>query len=141
MASSNLLLRLDNSTFERLEAESQRAGQSRSELAETLIEEALRMRAHPGIVFRSGPAGRRPGLACGMDIWEIASVIRAYDGTSDTWVDQVAELTSTPPSRVLDAHRYYIEYRDEIDEWIRRNNEHAERAEDAWRREQSLVNS
>ncbi|HEX5164403.1 MAG TPA: hypothetical protein VFV93_03320 [Thermomicrobiales bacterium] len=74
-----------------------------------------------------------------MDIWEIASVIRAFAGTSDTWVDQVTALTSTHPTNVRIAHRYYVEYRDEIDEWIRRNNEHAERAEDAWRRERGLT--
>lgn len=141
MASDHRSVHVSESILERLDAESTRLGTTRSELAKTLLEEGLRMQAHPGIVFRSGPAGRRPGLACGMDVWEIASVIRAYAETSDTWVDQVTELTSTPPNNVLVAYRYYIEYRDEIDEWIRRNNENAERAEDAWRREQALVNS
>jgi hypothetical protein len=141
MASEHQAVQVNESILERLDAESSRLGMTRSEFAMTLLEEGLRMQAHPGIVFRSGPAGRRPGLVCGMDIWEIASVIRAYADTSDTWVDQVTALTSTPPNNVLVAYRYYVEYRDEIDAWIQRNNEHAEQREDAWRREQALIKS
>ncbi|MGH9173560.1 MAG: hypothetical protein ACRD1H_04345, partial [Vicinamibacterales bacterium] len=79
------------------------------------------------------------GLACGMDVWEMASVIRELAETSDAWVDQVTELTSVPHNDVLTAWRYYVEYRDEIDEWIRLNNEEAERAEAEWLRERSLL--
>ena len=141
MANEHRTIQVTESILERLDAESSQLGMTRSELAMTLLEEGLRIQAHPGIVFRSGPAGRRPGLVCGMDIWEIASVIRAYAETSDTWVDQVTALTSTPPNNVLIAYRYYLEYRDEIDAWIRRNDESAERAEDAWRRKQALIKS
>jgi hypothetical protein len=139
MASSDLTIRLDEATLERLDAESQLNNQARAELVETLIEEGLRMRAHPGIVFRPGPAGRRPGLACGADIWEVARVIRELAGSSDTWVDQVSELTSVHPHRVLIAYRYYVEYQEEIDAWIQRLDEEAERAEAAWLREQALL--
>jgi hypothetical protein len=29
------------------------------------------MNAHPGIVCRDGPAGRRPGVVGGPDVWEV----------------------------------------------------------------------
>ncbi len=63
MSSKHLSVRLEQDTLERLDAESRRTGQSRSQLAKTLLDEGLRMETHPGIVFRSGPAGRRPALA------------------------------------------------------------------------------
>lgn len=76
MSTRYLSLRVGGETFERLEAESRRAGKTRSEFVRTLLEEGLRMEAHPGIVFRSGPAGRRPGLAGGPDVWEVVRVSR-----------------------------------------------------------------
>jgi hypothetical protein len=60
-------------------------------------------------------------------------------GTSDTWVDQVSEVTSIPPDDVVTAWRYYAAYRDEIDAWIQRVDDEAERAEAAWLREQALL--
>ena len=40
-----------------------------SSIGERQIDEGLRMEAHPGIVFRNGPSGRRAGLAAGPDVW------------------------------------------------------------------------
>lgn len=37
------------------------------------------------------------------------------------------------------ALRYYAEYSGEVDEWIRRVDEEAARAEAAWRRERELL--
>ena len=93
------------------------------------------MERHPGIVFRSGPAGRRAGLMSGPDIWE---VVRAAVGEEKTRED-VAEQTGLTPEQVGAALRYYADYRDEIDAWIRMVDEEAERAEASWRREQELV--
>ena len=67
MASRHLSVRLPEDALDHLDAESRRSGASRSELAKTLIEEGLRMREHPGVVFRPGPAGRRAALADGPD--------------------------------------------------------------------------
>jgi hypothetical protein len=53
----HLSLCLEADTLERLDAESRQIGVSRSQLVKTLLEEGLRLAAHPGIVFRSGPAG------------------------------------------------------------------------------------
>jgi hypothetical protein len=82
------------------------------------------MDEHPGIVFRSGPAGRRPGLAGGPDVWEVVAVHRSFEDTQRTgdWLDQ-------PSSSIDTALSYYEAHRAEIDEWIRRNEEAAEAAE------------
>lgn len=137
--SRHLSLRLEADTFERLEAQSRRAGQSRSQLAKTLLEEGLRMEAHPGIVFRSGPAGRRPGLAGGPDIWEVVRVFTGVEAQGEQALTRIAELTGLAPGQVRIALRYYADYREEIDDWIRRVEEEADRAEAAWRREQDLL--
>lgn len=141
MASSDLLLRLDNATLEWLDSEGQRSGQTRSELAEALIDEALRMQAHPGIVFRPGPAGRRPALAFGPDIWEFARVVQAVEGTEDETIEKIAEFTFLTPHQASIALRYYQQYRDEIDESIRLRYESSERRRAAWLREQAQLQS
>jgi hypothetical protein len=129
-------IRLQPETFEQLDMQSRRAGQSRALFAKTLLDEGLRMQAHPGIVFRDGPAGRRPGLAGGPDIWEIVRVWQSLDARSDEAVTQLAELTSLPVEHARSAVRYYSEYADEIDAWIQRVDEEAARAEAAWHAEQ-----
>lgn len=68
MPTRYLSLRIGEETFHWLEAESRRTGKTRSALARMLLEEGRRREAHPGIVFRPGPGGRRPGLAGGPDV-------------------------------------------------------------------------
>jgi uncharacterized protein (DUF433 family) len=49
-----------------------------SALATELLEEALRMRRAPGVVFVDGPSGRRAALAgTGLDVWEIVATWQA----------------------------------------------------------------
>ncbi len=139
MPTRHISFRIEDDTFKRLELRSRQMGQTRSHLAKTLLEEGLRMEAHPGIVFRSGPAGRRPGLAGGPDVWEIARVLKAVDAQGEGAIRRTAEVIGLAPEQVGVAVRYYAEYRNEIDDWIRRVDEEAARAEAAWRREQELL--
>lgn len=139
MASQHLSIRLDPETLERLDAQSRQSGQTRSELARTLLEEGLRMADHPGIIFRPGPVGRRPGLAMGPDVWEVMSMFRRTDATDDQALEQTAESTGLSIEQVRTAFRYYAEFTDEIDAWIARNDELAEQLESNWRREQALL--
>lgn len=138
MASKHVSIKFGDDIVDRLDAESRRTGQSRSEIAKTLLEEGLRMQAHPGIVFRPGPFGRRPAVAGGPDVWEIARVIRGTKGSPEYVLKQTSKLMGQPEHVVEVAMRYYAEYRDEIDEWMRRLDEEANRAEDEWRRQQGL---
>lgn len=97
------------------------------------------MQAHPGVVFRSRPAGRRAGLALGPDIWEVARVFRQLDATGDDLLQTTAALTGLATQQVHIALRYYAEFSDEIDAWIARVDAEADHAEQAWRREQALI--
>jgi hypothetical protein len=123
----------------RLDRTSRDEGMTRSALAKTLMDEGLRMVEHPGIVFRPGPAGRRPALAGGPDVWEVMRLFLQLEEEGENAIARTAELASLAPDQVRVALRYYAAYRDEIDDWIRIVDEEAERVEAAWEREQALL--
>ena len=137
--SRHLSVRVGDGLFEQLETQSRRSGQSRSALAKQLLEEGLRMEQHPGIVFRSGPGGRRAGLIGGPDVWEVAGALRGGDGGDSDSLADIGERTGLTADQIGAALRYYADYTDEISDWIRRVEEEAERAEARWRREQALL--
>ena len=116
--------RYPSHTLRRLDRRAEAEGHSRSTLIQRYVVEGLEMDEYPGIVFRSGPAGRRPGLVGGPDVWEVVAVFRSFDDVNRTsdWLDQ-------PASAIETALRYYDAHRDDVDEWIRRNEEAAEAAE------------
>lgn len=82
------------------------------------------MDVHAGIEFRSGPAGRRPGLVGGPDVWEVVSVYASFGDVQRTadWLDQ-------PTSAIDAALGYYDKHRTEIDDWNRENDQTAQAAE------------
>jgi hypothetical protein len=140
MSSRHLSVRLDADIMEWLDAESQRTGEGRSQVAKRLLEEGLRMAAHPGIVFRSGPAGRRAGLAGGPDVWEVVRIARELP-PAENRIQQAAELSGLGPAQLRVALDYYAEYTDEIDAWLSRVDKDAKRAEARWHRTRSLFGS
>jgi hypothetical protein len=123
-AAAPISTRYPTDTLSRLDRRARVEGHSRSSLIQRYVAEGIEMDEHPGIVFRSGPAGRRPGLIGGPDVWEIVAVHRSFDDVERTasWLDQ-------PASAIESALRYYETHRLEIDEWIHRNEEAAEAAE------------
>ncbi len=80
------------------------------------------------IILREGPAGVRPGLQGGPDVWEVVAVYRSFADVERTadWLDQ-------PASAVETALAYYERHRDEIDAWTLENEETAEAARNAGR--------
>ena len=77
---------------ERLKAEAGARNVSTSALAEELIEEGLRARRHPMIVFRDGASGRRAGLIGGPDVWEVVGGLVGGDVPPE---DRIAVRPST----------------------------------------------
>ncbi len=139
MTTEQVSIRMPKTTLERLDEESKRERMSRSELARTFIEEALRMEAHRGIVFKPGPAGRRPALAAGPDVWQIIRASREFPASDPRIRERLAEIASVSLYEIDVAFRYYSEYPSEIDEWIRRIDDEGERALEAWEREQDAT--
>jgi hypothetical protein len=120
--------RFSAEVLDMLDARSERLGQSKARVAERLIEEGLRIEELPGIVFRSGPTGRRAGIVGGPDVWEIARDLKgaAGEGATDP-IEAVARASGLDRGTVELAASYYAAYSDDIDERIRMNDQAAER--------------
>jgi hypothetical protein len=128
--------RLEEDLVRRLDRYATAVGSNRNTVAERFLEEALRLVEHPGIVFRDGPAGRRPGLAAnGLDVWEVVEVVRANHGSAA----DAAGYLGIPEHLVRIATRYYAAYPAEIDAWIDANRELAEREVALHERERQLL--
>jgi hypothetical protein len=135
-----LSIRFDQDVLSRLR---QRAasvpGATPSGLAQRLVDEGLRMADHPGIVFRDGPAGRRPALVVGPDVWELVSFLREVDERGPGAVGAAAEVFAIPEPAVSAGIGYYTAYAEEIDAWIAEAQAASERAEAEWERRQALL--
>jgi hypothetical protein len=139
MASKSGSIRLANGTFDRLTERGSQSGESAERLAQRYIEEGLRMDARPGIVFRDGPAGRRPALAAGPDIWEIIRVVRNTEQPDTLAIAEAAAYFELPVQLIRTAVEYAEEHREEIDRWLRMVDEEADKAETAWHQARTLA--
>ena len=138
-------VRFDMAVAERLSSfVAANPGMSLSSAANRLVDEALRMNEHPGIVFRPGPTGRRAGLAGGPDVWEVVRAVKSARVTEpglaeDDLLALVADNTGIPVRLIRAAVRYWASYPDEIDAEIATAAAAEDTAEDAWRRERQLL--
>lgn len=124
--------RFSAEVVEMLDARSERLGESKARVAERLIEEGLRIESFPGIVFRSGPTGRRAGIAGGPDVWEIARDLKGAVGEGATDPIEAVALASGLDRAVVQlAASYYAAYPGDVDERIRMNEQAAERLRQA----------
>jgi hypothetical protein len=112
---------------------------SSSALAEELIEEGLRLRRHPLIVFRDGATGRRAGLVSGPDIWEVIGGLVGGDVPTAERIGRAVKVFGLSREQVSAALDYYAAFPDEVDAEIATNAAVAEEAEALWRRRQQLL--
>ena len=125
--------------LERLKVEASSRRVSTSALAEEIIEEGLRLRRHPLIVFRDGASGRRAGLIDGPDVWEVVGGIVGGDVPVAQRVERAVSVFGLAPERVAVALDYYAAYPAEIDDAIAANVAAAEESEEIWRRRRRLL--
>jgi sarcosine oxidase gamma subunit len=114
-------------------------GANTSALAQRLVDEGLRMAEHPGILFKTGPSGRRAALAYGPDVWEIVKFLREIDERGPAALAAAAETFAVDVNHISTAVAYYGDNRDEIDAEIDAADEASLHAEDAWRVTQQLI--
>jgi len=117
---------------------------SLSSATSRLVDEALRMREHPLITFRDGPAGRRARLAGGPDVWEVIGAIRSAREAEpalagDQVVTVVAETSGVPVPFIRAALAYWSDYPQEVDDFLQRARAEAAQAQAAWERQQDLL--
>jgi hypothetical protein len=138
-------VRFDTAVAERLSSfVAANPGMSLSSAANRLVDEALRMSEHPGIMFRPGPTGRRASLVAGPDVWEVVRAVksaRAHEPglAEDELLTLIAENTGIPVRLIRNAVHYWASYPDEVDAEIAAAEAADDAAEDAWRRERQLL--
>jgi uncharacterized protein (DUF433 family) len=104
---------------EQIERIAKRNRRGFSEVAQDLLEEALRMRTCPGIYFADEPAGREAKVAgTGLGVWE---AMRDYLDAGRDRRKLRAALPHLNPAQVEAALRYYAAWPEEIDELIADN--------------------
>ena len=106
-------LRLPEDLQEEIEREMRLRGTTFSEVASSLLREAVRMRRVPGIVFMDGPVGRRASIAgTGLDVWEVIATFESVGEDRGRLEASYGWLSSRQLSAAL---AYYGLYPEEID--------------------------
>lgn len=129
----------DEPLHQRLKDNAHRRNVGISTLAERLIDEGLRMDAHPSVAFREGPTGRRPTLVGGPEIVDVIGAIVNGDVPVDQRRVRAAQLLGLNEAMIDAALAYYADYTDEIDAGLSARAEAADAAEASWRRQRALL--
>ncbi|MHB1194676.1 MAG: DUF433 domain-containing protein [Longimicrobiales bacterium] len=91
-----------------------RRGKGWSDQVIELVDESLRMRRCPGIVFREGPAGRRAVVeGTGVDVW---AVIGEWQTAGRGWAALVESFPQLTELQLRAALNYYALYPSEVDD-------------------------
>lgn len=120
MASRAKGLRLPEDLERDIEREGRlRGGASFSELAVSLLREAVRMRRVPGVYFVDGLDGRRAAVwGTGLEVWE---VVRNYKEAGEDYERLKAGYPWLSESQLGAALGYYDLYPEEIDARMERD--------------------
>lgn len=97
------------------------------------------MDAHPLVMFRDGPAGRRPVFAAGPEVVDVVGAVVGGDVPSADRRSRAAELLGLPEAAIDVALAYYADFTDEIDSELAARTRSAEDAEAAWRRRRAVL--
>jgi hypothetical protein len=133
--------RLSDDLLERLDAEAAATGTSVSALVASVLDEGLKTRRFPGIVYRDGPTGRRAGLLGGPDVWEVVRAVRGMAGQGEQRVRRVAAERALTVERVRLAIDFYAVFPDEIDARIAADEVAARHAQELIERRERLMTS
>jgi hypothetical protein len=139
MARTTTSLRLDDNLRERLARRAELEGVSVTALAERLLGQGLAMIEHPGILFNPGPTGWRAVVAGAVDVWEIVSDIRRFEGSEAERVAALADEIGVHQRLIVIALNYAATHREEIDARVRANDAAWEEAERVEKARQSLL--
>jgi uncharacterized protein (DUF433 family) len=109
-------LRLRSGLRAYLEELAERSQRSLSDVAQQLLEEAIRTRECSGIYFTEEPAGRTAKImGTGLGVWEVTRDYMAAGDREDRIRVIFPQLT---PAQVGAAQNYFLRYRDEIERRI-----------------------
>ena len=124
MAGIQKSLRLPPETLREIEQMSRESGKDFSAIAKDLLEEAIKMRRCPGVVFVEGTSGRRARVAgAGIEVWEIIAASQSVKKDPARLQKSFHWLS---PEQLRAALAYYSAYPQEIDRQIEKNQRWSE---------------
>ena len=119
MASVQKSMRIPKEMVEGIQGIAQQSGKDFSTVTKELLEEALRIRRCPGIVFSEGVSGRRARIAgTGIEVWEVIANYKSVGEdisrlrTAFNWLSEL---------QLRAALGYYRAYPKEIDHLMAQN--------------------
>jgi uncharacterized protein (DUF433 family) len=131
MAGVQKSLRLPVETMKEIEQMAKETGQDFSNVTKDLLEEAIKMRRCPGILFAEGTSGRRARLAgTGIEVWE---VIANYKSVKEDFKRLQKAYHWLSAEQLKAALGYYKIYPQEIGRLIEQNEQWSdERVQDRY---------
>ncbi len=121
MAGVQKSFRLPVETMKEIEHMAEETGQDFSSVTKDLLQEAIKMRRCPGILFAEGTSGRRARVAgTGIEVWE---VIAAYKSMKEDFKRLQKAYHWLSAERLKAALGYYTVYPEEIDRLIEQNEQ------------------
>jgi uncharacterized protein (DUF433 family) len=121
MAGVQKSLRLPVETTKEIEQIAKETGQDFSNVTKDLLQEAIKMRRCPGIIFAEGTSGRRARIAgTGIEVWE---VIAAYKSVKEDFKRLKKAYHWLSGAQLKAALGYYAIYPKEIDRLIEQNEQ------------------
>jgi uncharacterized protein (DUF433 family) len=121
MAGVQKSLRLPAETMKEIEQMARETGQDFSNVTKDLLQEAIKMRRCPGILFTEGTSGRRARVAgTGIEVWEL---IAAYKGLKEDFKRLKKAYHWLSAEQLKAALGYYAIYPKEIDRLIEQNEQ------------------
>jgi len=125
MATHHLTIRIDAGLARQVKDLAGQQRRSTSYMINTLLDEALRLKRHPGIGFFDGAGGRRAILAgTGLSVYEVIQIWKAYGKDRGAALRHLAHLA---PAHLDTALTYYAAFAEEVDRQIAENTPSAAR--------------
>ncbi len=133
--------RLDEDLKQRLADQAAAEGVTETALVTRLLAEGLATTAHPGIVYRAGPTGRRAALAGGPDVWEVVVAVRHAAGRGDGKIGAAATELGLAEHLVRLVVDFAATHAEEVEARIADNEVAADRARILARKRDALLAS
>jgi uncharacterized protein (DUF433 family) len=119
MAGVQKSIRLPAETMKEIEEMAKETGQDFSNVTKDLLQEAIKMRRCPGILFAEGTSGRRARVAgTGIEVWEVIATYRSVKKDLKRLQKAFHWLSREQLKAALG---YYMAYPQEIDQLIEKN--------------------
>ena len=133
--------RLPEDLLERIDNEATSAGSSATTVVASILDEGLKTRRFPGIVYRDGPTGRRAAVVGGPDVWEIIRALKQTPGKDERRVRTLADELGLSTTQIRLAIDFYGVNPGEVDDRIAADDLAAEQLRERIDRRERLLSS